>query len=47
MRLRLLAIAGRPAVTGRRRLLHLTATALWVDLALTGLRRLDALADPG
>jgi hypothetical protein len=44
---RLLAIAGRLAVTGRRRLLHLSATAPWTDLALTGLRRLNALAVPG
>ena len=47
LRLRLLSIAGRLAVTGRRRLLHLAATAPFTDLALTGLRRLDALAVPG
>jgi hypothetical protein len=47
LRLRLLAIAGRLAVTGRRRLLHLSATAPWIDVALTGLRRLNALAAPG
>jgi Transposase DDE domain group 1 len=47
LRLRLLGIAGRLAVIGRRRLLHLAATAPWTDLALTGLRRLDALAIPG
>jgi hypothetical protein len=47
LRLRLLSIAGRLAVSGRRRVLHLAATAPWIDLALTGLRRLDALAAPG
>jgi Transposase DDE domain group 1 len=47
LRLRLLSIAGRLAVSGRRRLPHLAATAPWIDLALTGLRRLDALAAPG
>jgi hypothetical protein len=47
LRLRLLSIAGCLALTGRRRLLHLAATAPWVDLALTGLHRLDALAVPG
>jgi hypothetical protein len=47
LRLRLLSIPARYAVTGRRRLLHLAATAPWVDLVLTGLRRLDALAVPG
>jgi len=47
LRLRLLSIAGRLAVTGRRRLLHLAATAPFTDLALDGLHRLDALAAPG
>ena len=47
LRLRLLSIAGRLAVTGRRRLLHLAATAPFTDLALDGLHRLDALASPG
>ena len=43
LRLRLLAIAGRLAVTGRRRLLHLAATAPFTALAL---QALDALARP-
>ena len=47
LRLRLLSIAGRLAVTGRRRLLHLAATAPFTDLALDALDRLDALAAPG
>ncbi len=47
LRLRLLGIAGRLAATGRRRWLHLAATAPFTDLALDGLRRLDALAAPG
>jgi Transposase DDE domain group 1 len=47
LRLRLLSIAGRLAVTGRRCWLHLAATAPFTDLALDGLRRLDALAAPG
>ncbi len=47
LRLRLLSLAGRLSVSGRRRLLHLAATAPWVDVALTGLRRLDVLAAPG
>jgi hypothetical protein len=47
LRLRLLSIAGRLAVTGRRRLLHLAATAPFTDLALDALHRLDALAAPG
>ena len=47
LRLRLLSIAGRLAVTGRRRLLHLAATAPFIDLALDALARLDALAVPG
>ena len=41
LRLRLLSIAGRLAVTGRRRLLHLAATAPFTALAL---QALDALA---
>jgi hypothetical protein len=47
LRLRMLSIAGRLAVTGRRRLLHLAATAPFTDLALDALDRLDALAAPG
>jgi len=47
LRLRLLSIAGRLAVTGRRRLLHLAASAPFTDLALDALHRLDALAAPG
>jgi hypothetical protein len=47
LRLRLLAIAGRLAVTGRRRRLHLAATAPFTGLALDALHRLDALAAPG
>lgn len=47
LRLRLLSIAGRLAVTGRRRLLHLAATAPFTDLALDALHRLDARAAPG
>jgi hypothetical protein len=46
LRLRLLSIAACLAVTGRRRLLHLAATAPFTDLALDALRRLDALAAP-
>jgi hypothetical protein len=46
LRLRLLSIAARLAVTGRRRLLHLAATAPFTDLTLDALRRLDALAAP-
>jgi hypothetical protein len=47
LRLRLLSIAGRLAATGRRRCLHLAATAPFTDLALDALHRLDALAAPG
>src|SRR3954470_3792913 len=47
LRLRLLSIAGRLAVTGRRRLLHLAASAPFTDLTLGALGRLDALAAPG
>jgi cation diffusion facilitator family transporter len=47
LRLRLLSIAGRLAATGRRRLLHLAASAPFTALALDGLRRLDARAAPG
>jgi hypothetical protein len=47
LRLRLLSIAGRLAVTGRRRLLHLAASAPFAGLLLTALDRLDALAAPG
>jgi Transposase DDE domain group 1 len=47
LRLRLLSIAGRLAVTGRRRWLHLAAAAPFTDLALDALARLDALVAPG
>jgi Transposase DDE domain group 1 len=47
LRLRLLSIAGRLAVTGRRRWLHLATSAPFAGLALDGLARLDALAAPG
>jgi hypothetical protein len=47
LRLRLLSIAGRLAASGRRRWLHLAATAPFTDLALDALHRLDALAAPG
>jgi hypothetical protein len=47
LRLRLLAIAGRLAATGRRTWLHLAAPAPFTSLALDGLRRLHALAVPG
>ena len=47
LRLRLLSVAGRLAATGRRRWLHMDASAPFTDLALDGLRRLDALAAPG
>jgi hypothetical protein len=47
LRLRLLSIAGRLAVTGRRRLLHLAASAPFTDLALHAFHRLDTLAAPG
>ena len=47
LRLRLLGIAGRLAITGRRRWLHLAATAPFTGLALDALHRLDALAAPG
>ncbi len=47
LRLRLLAIAGRLATTGRRRLLHLAATAPFTELTLNALRRLDVRAAPG
>jgi len=47
LRLRLLSIAGRLAASGRRRWLHLAATAPFTNLALDALHRLDALAAPG
>ena len=47
LRPRLRSIAGRLAVTERRRLLHLAATAAFTGLLLDALRRLDALAVPG
>ena len=47
LRLRLLSIAGRIAVTGRRTRLHLSAPAPFTDLLLAGLHRLDALTAPG
>jgi hypothetical protein len=49
LRLRLLAIPARYAVTGRRRLLHLAATAPFTALALyalTALGRLTARPRP-
>ncbi len=46
LRLRLFSIAGRLAVTGRRRWLHRAASAPFTDLALDALRQLDALAAP-
>ncbi len=45
--LRLLSIAGRLAVTGRRTRLHLAQAAPVPGLALAGLQRLDVLAAPG
>jgi hypothetical protein len=47
LRLRLLFIAGRLAATGRRRWLHLAATAPFTDLALDTIRRLNAPIAPG
>ncbi|WP_297701661.1 IS1380 family transposase [Mycobacterium sp.] len=47
LRLRLLTIAGRLAVTGRRAWLHLAQAAPFTHVVLDGLRRLDALAAPG
>ncbi len=49
LRLRLLSIPGRHARTGRRRLLHLAATAPYTELALAALARLTAppAAAPG
>ncbi len=47
LRLRLLSVAGRLAVTGRRRWLHLAAAAPFLDVLLDALCRLDALAAPG
>jgi hypothetical protein len=47
LRLRLLSIAGRLAASGRRRWLHLAATAPFTNLALDAVHRLDALAAPG
>jgi hypothetical protein len=47
LRLRLLGIAGRLAATGRRRWLHLAATAPFTDLTLDALARLHALTAPG
>jgi hypothetical protein len=49
LRLRLLSIPGRHARTGRRRVLHLAATAPFTELALDALARLTAppLADTG
>jgi len=45
--LRLLSIAGWLALSGRRRWLHLAATAPFTDLLLDALRRLDVRAAPG
>jgi hypothetical protein len=46
LRLRLLAIPARYAVTGRRRLLHLAATAPFTALALQALAALNRLTPP-
>jgi hypothetical protein len=46
LRLRLLAIPARHARTGRRRLLHLAATAPFTALALQVLAALDRLTAP-
>src|SRR3982751_1992424 len=46
LRLRLLSIPGRHARTGRRRLLHLAATAPFTELALQALVRLQELTAP-
>ena len=47
LRLRLLSIPARYAVTGRRRLLHLAATAPFTALALQALHALARLSGPG
>ena len=44
LRLRLLTIPARYALTGRRRLLHLAATAPFTALALHALAALDRLS---
>ena len=46
LRLRLFSIPARAARTGRRRLLHLAATAPFADLVLTGLEALARLTTP-
>ena len=46
LRLRLFSIPARAARTGRRRLLHLAATAPFTDLVLTGLQALARLTVP-
>jgi hypothetical protein len=46
LRLRLFSIPARAARTGRRRLLHLAASAPFTELVLAGLQALDRLAAP-
>ncbi len=47
LRHRLLAIAARLAVSDRRRARHLSRSAPWTHVVLTGLSRLKAFAIPG
>ncbi len=47
LRLRLFSAAGRLAVSGRRRVLHLARTNRWTGLLLDAITRLRALAVPG
>jgi hypothetical protein len=47
LRLRLLSIPARYALTGRRRLLHPAATAPFTALALQALHALARLSGPG
>jgi hypothetical protein len=47
LRLRLLSVAGRLTVTGRRRWLHSAAAAPFLDVLLAALRRLESLVAPG
>ena len=47
LRLRLFTVPATLARTGRRVLLHLTATAPWADTALTAITRLQILPAPG
>jgi hypothetical protein len=46
LRLRLFSIPARAARTGRRRLLHLAATAPFTDLVMAGLEALARLTAP-